>query len=45
MPTGVTLGAFEGAEYRLPATVWTHYDWSISHCVLRGDNSPINLNP
>ena len=45
MPTGVTLGAFEGAEYRLPAKVWTHYDWSISHCVLRGDNSPINLNP
>ena len=45
MPTGVTLGAFEGAEYRLPAKVWSHYDWSISHCVLRGDNSPINLNP
>ena len=26
---------------KLPASVWTHYDWSISHCVLRGDNTPI----
>ena len=45
MPTGVRLGNFDGADYRLPEKVWSHYDWSISHCVLRGDNSPIALNP
>ena len=45
MPTGVALGDFDGADYRLPDTVWSHYDWTISHCVLRGDNSPIALNP
>lgn len=43
MPTGVALGDFDGADYRLPETVWSHYDWSVSHCVLRGDNSPIEL--
>ncbi|MFM2080468.1 MAG: peptide-methionine (S)-S-oxide reductase MsrA [Cyanobacteriota bacterium] len=40
-PSGVRLDAFEGSRYRLPATVWEHYDWSIDHCVLRGDNAPI----
>ena len=43
MPSGVLLEAFEGADYKLPAGVWAHYDWSISHCVLRGENSPIAL--
>ena len=43
MPTGISLDAFEGSDYRLPTQVWNHYDWSISHCVLRGDNSPIQL--
>ena len=43
MPSGVLLEAFEGADYKLPASVWAHYDWSISHCVLRGDNNPIAL--
>ena len=43
MPSGVRLGSFEAADYRLPSQVWSHYDWSISHCVLRGDNSPIQL--
>jgi peptide-methionine (S)-S-oxide reductase len=43
MPTGVPLGDFDGADYRLPASVWQHYDWSVSHCVLRGDNAPIAL--
>ena len=41
MPSGVALEAFDGAAYKLPPTVWSHYDWSISHCILRGDNSPI----
>ena len=43
MPSGVALEAFEGAAYKLPSTVWNHYDWLISHCILRGDNSPIAL--
>ena len=44
MPTQTPLGDFKGAGYRLPATVWNQYDWSISHCVLRSDNSPIALS-
>ena len=43
MPSGVRLGAFPGATYLLPEAVWQHYDWSVSHCVLRGDNAPIAL--
>ena len=42
-PSGQRLGAFEGANYKLDPRVWEHYDWSVSHCVLRGDNSPIQL--
>ncbi len=41
-PTGVRLTTFPGSDYRLPAEVWTAYDWSIPHCVLRGDNAPIS---
>ena len=40
-PSGVPLGAFAGADYRLDPRVWQAYDWSIDHCVLRGDNAPI----
>ena len=42
MPTGVILGDFKGANYKLPASVWQNYDWSIQHCILRSDNTPIN---
>jgi peptide-methionine (S)-S-oxide reductase len=42
-PSGVPLGDFEGAHYLLPAAVWDAYDWSIPHCILRGDNTPITL--
>ena len=42
-PSGQRLGAFDGSNYRLDPRVWDAYDWSISHCVLRGDNSPIQL--
>jgi peptide-methionine (S)-S-oxide reductase len=42
-PTGVLLDEFPGAEWRLPPAVWAAYDWSIPHCVLRGDNGPIPL--
>ncbi|MFS6827698.1 peptide-methionine (S)-S-oxide reductase MsrA [Cyanobium sp. ATX 6F1] len=42
-PSGVSLGDFSSAHYQLPASVWSHYDWSVSHCILRGDNAPIAL--
>ena len=44
MPTQTLLGDFEGANYMLPKQVWAKYDWSISHCVLRSDNAPIQLS-
>ena len=41
-PSGVRLDdRWAGCDYKLPAAVWSHYDWSISHCVLRGNNAPI----
>ena len=40
-PSGVLLDGFPGAAFKLPPAVWSHYDWSIDHCVLRGENSPI----
>ena len=43
MPTQTELGEFEGADYKLPKTVWAKYDWTIQHCVLRSENSPIQL--
>jgi peptide-methionine (S)-S-oxide reductase len=42
-PTGIPLGPFPGASYQLPGAVWESYDWSIPHCVLRGENAPIAL--
>jgi peptide-methionine (S)-S-oxide reductase len=42
-PSGQRLGDFPGAAYKLDPRVWDFYDWSISHCVLRGDNAPIQL--
>ena len=42
-PSGQRLGAFAGASYLLDDQVWQHFDWTISHCVLRGDNAPIAI--
>ena len=42
-PTGVPLGPFPGARYLLPEVVWQSFDWTIPHCVLRGENAPIPL--
>lgn len=42
-PSGVRLDAFPGSKYKLPPAVWQHYDWSIQHCILRGDHQPIQL--
>jgi len=43
-PTGILLADFPGCDYQLPPEVWRHFDWSVSLCVLRGDNTPIVLN-
>ena len=40
-PSGVRLEPFPGSAFRLDARVWQAFDWSIPHCVLRGDNAPI----
>jgi peptide-methionine (S)-S-oxide reductase len=42
-PSGVRLADFDGADFRLDPRVWDFYDWSIAHCVLRGENAPIVL--
>jgi peptide-methionine (S)-S-oxide reductase len=42
-PSGQRLGDFAGASYQLDPRVWQHYDWTISHCVLRGENAPIAI--
>ena len=42
-PSGQRLGAFPGAAYKLDPRVWEAYDWTVAHCVLRGDNAPIRL--
>ena len=43
-PTRVTLEGYEGAGFLLDPAVWSFYDWSVSHCVLRGDNAPIQIH-
>ncbi len=43
-PSGVLLGAFDGSAYLLPEMVWQSFDWTLPHCVLRGDNAPIRLS-
>lgn len=42
-PSGISLADMPGSDARLPASVWQAYDWSIPHCILRGDNRPIAL--
>jgi len=42
-PSGVRLSAFDGGRFVLPEQVWDAYDWSVPHCILRGDNTPIPL--
>ena len=42
MPTKVKLKDFEGSDFKLNEKIWSHYNWDISHCILRGENTPIN---
>jgi peptide-methionine (S)-S-oxide reductase len=43
-PSGLRLESYPGADFLLSPAVWNAYDWSISHCVLRSDNTPIVLS-
>ena len=43
MPTNVALGDFKGAKYKLTKEIWSNFDWSINHCILRSNNEPIKL--
>lgn len=40
-PSGMRLEPFPGSAFRLDPRVWQAFDWSIPHCVLRGENEPI----
>ena len=44
MPTKVKFNDFIGANFKLNEKVWTNYNWDISHCILRGENTPIESN-
>ena len=41
MPTKVELKTFNGANFKLNEKIWDEYNWDISHCILRGENTPI----
>ena len=43
MPTKVTFKGFRGANFKLNEEVWSNYNWDINHCILRGENNPIQL--
>ena len=44
MPTKVEFNNFNGANFKLTEKIWSHYNWDISHCILRGENTPIQSN-
>tara|TARA_B100000965_G_scaffold310470_1_gene269841 strand:- start:612 stop:1358 length:747 start_codon:yes stop_codon:yes gene_type:complete len=44
MPTKVTFKNFKGSNFKLNENIWSNYDWDISHCILRGENTPIRSN-
>ena len=44
MPTKVKLKNFIGANFKLNEKVWTNYNWDVNHCILRGENTPIESN-
>ena len=41
MPTKVELKTFNGANFKLNEKIWDEYNWDINHCILRGENTPI----
>ena len=44
MPTKVEFKNFNGANFKLNKTIWSYYNWDINHCILRGENTPIQSN-
>tara|TARA_Y100001968_G_scaffold100040_1_gene90038 strand:- start:593 stop:1342 length:750 start_codon:yes stop_codon:yes gene_type:complete len=42
MPTKVEFKTFNGAKFKLNEKIWSHYNWEINHCILRGENTPIH---
>ena len=44
MPTKVEFKNFNGANFKLSEKIWSYYNWEINHCILRGDNTPIQSN-
>ena len=44
MPSKVTFKNFKGSNFKLDEKIWSHYNWDESHCILRGDNTPIKSN-
>tara|TARA_B100000700_G_scaffold101815_1_gene114763 strand:- start:84 stop:830 length:747 start_codon:yes stop_codon:yes gene_type:complete len=41
MPTKVQFKDFSGSNFKLNEKIWSNYNWDISHCILRGENTPI----
>ena len=44
MPTKVRLNDFNGSNFKLNEKIWSYFNWDISHCILRGENTPIKSN-
>ena len=44
MPTKVEFKNFKGSNFKLNKKIWSFYNWDISHCILRGENTPIQSN-
>ena len=44
MPTQVPFAGDSSGPFLLDPAVWRFYDWSVSHCVLRGANAPIRID-
>jgi len=44
MPTKVEFKDFIGANFKLNKEIWSNFNWNISHCILRGENTPIKSN-
>ena len=44
MPTKVTFKNFSGENVKLNEKIWSNYNWDITHCILRGENTPIESN-
>ena len=44
MPTKVEFKDFNGSNFKLNEKIWSNYNWDITHCILRGENTPIESN-